>query len=83
MPGWVVGDAGEQVGNVELRVAAVELGAFDQRVHGGGAAPAGIRRDVMMPGVWGARLRSSIHTIRLPGRPRWSSPIRSMTAVAT
>ena len=38
----MVGDAGEQVGNVELRVASVELGAFDQRVHGGGAAATGI-----------------------------------------
>src|SRR5712691_9512214 len=42
MPGWVVGDAGEQVGDVELRVEGVELGAFDQRVHCGGAPAAGI-----------------------------------------
>jgi hypothetical protein len=33
MSGWMIGDAGEHVGNVELRIEAVELGAFDQAVH--------------------------------------------------
>ena len=28
--GWVVGDAGEHVGEIVLRVETVELGAFDQ-----------------------------------------------------
>ena len=32
----------EQVGEIELRIEAVELGAFDQRVHRGGAAATGI-----------------------------------------
>jgi len=27
----VVGDAGEQVGEIKLRIEAVEFGAFDQR----------------------------------------------------
>jgi hypothetical protein len=38
----VVGDAGNNVGDVELRIEAVELGGFDQRVHGGSAPAAGI-----------------------------------------
>lgn len=42
MPGRVIGDAGEHVGNVELRVEAIELGALDQRVHGRGAPAAGV-----------------------------------------
>src|SRR5712692_6911138 len=42
MPGWMVGDAGEQVGEIELRIEAVELGAFDQRVHRSGASATGI-----------------------------------------
>src|SRR4051794_5493572 len=32
----MIGDTGEQVGDVELRIDAVELGGFDQRVHRGG-----------------------------------------------
>src|ERR1700740_1119023 len=39
---WVVGDAGEPIGEIVLRVEAVELGAVDQRVEGRGAAAAGI-----------------------------------------
>ena len=41
-PRWMIGDAGEQIGEIVLRVEAVELGAFDQRVDRGGAAAAGI-----------------------------------------
>jgi len=38
----VIGDAGEPVGEVVLRVEAVELGALDQGVDCCGAAAAGI-----------------------------------------
>jgi hypothetical protein len=38
----VFSDAGEQVGEVVLRIETVELGAFDQRVDRRGAAAAGI-----------------------------------------
>jgi hypothetical protein len=38
----MVGDAGEHVGKVMLRVEAVELGTFNQRIDRGGAAAAGI-----------------------------------------
>ena len=42
LPGRVIGDAGEHVGKIVLRVEAVEFGAFDQRVERSGAAAAGI-----------------------------------------
>ena len=42
MPGRVIGDAGEHIGDVELWIETVELGAFDQRVHRRGAASAGV-----------------------------------------
>src|SRR5579871_1629752 len=38
----MVGDAAKQVGDVGLRVELVELGAFDQGVHGRGAPATGI-----------------------------------------
>jgi hypothetical protein len=30
LPGWVISDTDENVGEVELRVEAIELGGFDQ-----------------------------------------------------
>ena len=42
MPSRVIGDAGEDVGQVVLRVAAVELGAFDRRVQRRGAPTTGV-----------------------------------------
>src|SRR5215472_17970355 len=33
----VIADASKEIGEVSLRVEAVELGGFDERVHGGGA----------------------------------------------
>jgi hypothetical protein len=38
----MVGDAGEHIGDIMLRVESVELGAFDQRIDRGDAAAAGI-----------------------------------------
>jgi hypothetical protein len=38
----MVGDTAEDIGKIVLRVDGVELGAFDQRVHGGGASATGI-----------------------------------------
>jgi hypothetical protein len=38
----MVADTGEEVGDRELRVEAVERGALDQRIESGGAMPAGI-----------------------------------------
>ena len=54
-PRRVVSDAGEHVGDVVLRVESVELGALNQGINRRGAAAAGIRRDLMMPGVWDTR----------------------------
>src|SRR5436190_13341742 len=71
VPGQEIGDAGEHVGEVALRVAAVELGGLDQGVDRGGAAAAGIgageqvilaadrNRPVIMP-MSGKRSRSII-----------------------
>jgi hypothetical protein len=42
LPGRVIGDAGEQIGQVELRVEAVELGALDQGIERRGAPAAGV-----------------------------------------
>jgi hypothetical protein len=49
------GDAGEQVGDVVVWVESVELGALNQGIDRRDAASAGIRRDLMMPGVWDTR----------------------------
>jgi uncharacterized protein YidB (DUF937 family) len=38
----MIGDAGEHVGDIVLRVETVELGALDQRIDRRGAAAAGI-----------------------------------------
>jgi hypothetical protein len=40
--GGVIGDAGEDVREVGLRIEAVHLGGLDDRVHGGGAPATGI-----------------------------------------
>ena len=40
--GWMVGDAGQHVGDIELRIEAIEFGALDQRVHRGGAVAASV-----------------------------------------
>jgi hypothetical protein len=55
VPRRVVSDAGEHVGEVVLRIETVELGALDQGIDCGGAATTGIRRGVIMPGIWEAK----------------------------
>jgi hypothetical protein len=55
LPGRVIGNAVEHVGDILLRVESVRLGGFDQGVDRRRAAAAGIRRDLMMPGVWDTR----------------------------
>jgi hypothetical protein len=42
LPGWVIGDAGQHVGEVMLRVDVVELGRLNQRVDRRDAATAGV-----------------------------------------
>ena len=53
--GRVVGDTGEDVGEVGLRIHAVQLRRLDDRVENGGTMPPGVRRDLIMPGSWDAR----------------------------
>jgi hypothetical protein len=78
----VTGYSREDIGEPGLRIDIIHPGAGDEAVHIGGALVAAVRRDAMMPDIWEARLRSPTHSIRLRGRPRWSSAIRSMTALA-
>ena len=75
-------NSSEDVGEPGLRIDAIHFSGDDEAIHGGRTLSATIRRDVMMPGALDVRLRSPIHSIRLRGRPRWSSPIRSMTDLA-
>jgi hypothetical protein len=52
----MIGDAGDDVGEPSLGIDVIEATGFDERVQDRGAAAAGVRRDVMMPGGWDARL---------------------------
>jgi hypothetical protein len=63
-----------------LAAAEAALQKLDERGDNSPVLAAAVRRDVMMPGVWAARLSSPIHFIRSSeGAP--SSPlIRSMAA---
>ena len=67
----MISDASEKVGEIELRIEAIELGGFDQRVHGGGAVTASIRtsKQIVLPA-------DRKHPVILPmsGR-RWRSII--------
>ena len=45
----MIGDAGEQVGDVVLRVESVELGALNRGTNRRGAAAAGIESGAMVP----------------------------------
>jgi hypothetical protein len=74
----MIRDAGEQVGDIVLRVESVELGALDQGVDRSGAAAAGIgagkqiilaangNRPVILP-ISGRRSRSIIAGTRSMG----------------
>jgi len=76
-----VDDLGEGVGEIGLRIDAAKLAGFDKRGDDRPVFSAFVRRDVMMPGVWAARLSSPIRSIRFSGSPPLSSPIRCMAAL--
>ncbi len=76
-------DAGEDVGEPGLGIDPVHLSRDDETVHRRGAMAAAIRRDVMMPGVWAARLSSPIRSIRYSESAPSLSPIRCTVALAT
>ena len=75
LPGRVVGDAGENVGQVALWIKAVELGGFYQRVHGGGplhpvVAPESPDREWLLRVVHGcARVKPDTSCLR--AAPGW------------
>jgi hypothetical protein len=74
-------DASEDVGQPGLRIDAIHLAGDDQAVHSRRALTSAIRRGVMMPGVWAARLLSPIHSIRFLGSRRLLSLIKCMAAL--
>jgi hypothetical protein len=39
---WVVGDTRKDIAQISFGIDAIELGGFDERVHGGGSFAAGI-----------------------------------------
>ncbi len=76
----MIGDAGDDVGEPGLGIDVIEATSLDERVQDRGAPAAGVRRDVMAPGFWAARLSSPIRSIHSSGRRPLSSPIRRMAA---
>ena len=75
-------DAFEDILEVGERLDGMEFRGVDQAGCDRPLPGTAIRRDVMMPGVWDARSRFPTHSIRFRAEARWSSPIRSMMAVA-
>jgi hypothetical protein len=57
-------DAGEYIGKPSLRIDVVELCRRDQRSYDSSTIGAAFRRDLIMPGVWGKKLRLHIHSTR-------------------
>jgi hypothetical protein len=76
----VIGDAGEHIGEPSLWIDVVEFRRHDQRGHDGGAVGATLRRSLIIPGVWGKKLRSHIRTIHCSGSLRSLLPISFTTA---
>ena len=74
---WMVGDAGEDVAEVGFRVDAVELGGFDERVHGGSsfAAAIGAGEEIIFPADGDAAQYSACGF-----SPSRAGPTRSPTA---
>ena len=77
------GDAGDDIGEIAARLDAGELAGLDQRGDHGPVLGAAVRRGVMMPGVWAARLSSPIRFIRYSESAPSSSPIKRMVALVT
>jgi hypothetical protein len=75
-----VDDPRDDVGEIGVRLDAAEFAGLDERGDGSPVLAAAVRRDVMMPGVWAARLSSPILSIRYSGSAPSSPPIRCMAA---
>ena len=78
----VIRDAAKNVSKPDLRIDAVELRRFDEGVGNCRCLSTALRRDPIMPGVWGTRWRSYIHFTRCSSGLRSWSPINSITARA-
>ena len=62
-----VDQACEDVGQIGVGVGVAEFAALDKTGEDGPVLGAHIRRDLMMPGVWGAKWRLLIHSIGCSG----------------
>lgn len=79
--GRTIGDAAQHLGKPSLRVDVIELDRGDQGVNRSAALATTIRRVLIMPGIWGAKLRSAIHFTRCSGGRRSWLPTSFTTAV--
>jgi hypothetical protein len=79
--GMAVDDLRDGFGKVGVGIDFGELAGLDQRGDHSPMLGPSVRRDVMMPGVWDARLRFAIHFIRFVDGCHWSLPISFMTVV--
>src|SRR6266849_3533922 len=79
--GVSVDDFRDGLGEIGVRFDIGELAGLDQRGDHSPMLGTSVRRDVMMPGVWAARSRFAIRSIRFVGRCHWSLPISFMTVV--
>jgi len=64
----MIGQSCENVGEPGVRIDVVELGSLDERIEGGGAAAAFVRRGVIVPGFRRRKSRSPIRFIRWSGK---------------
>jgi hypothetical protein len=65
--GRMIGKSGEHVGEPCARINVVELGCLDQRVDGGGAPAAVVRRGLIVPGFRRRKSQSPNHGRTLGG----------------
>src|ERR1700733_15093507 len=80
--GMTVGDFGEDVGEISLRIDVVHFGGLDQRGVDRPVFSAIVQSGLIMPGVWGVRSRSLIRSIPcLAGWGSWSLTKSTMAIV--
>jgi hypothetical protein len=69
--GKAIAHALEHVLEVGVRLDVVELRGGEEGAGGSPALAATVRRDLIMPGVWGTRWRSPIRSTRWPAGWFW------------
>jgi hypothetical protein len=62
--GWMILQSRQDIGEPCPRIDVIELGGLDQRVDGGGAPAAFVRRGLIVPGFPRRKSRSPIRFIR-------------------